>query len=276
MGAIALIGLAAGCGGANDETVVDELRVMAIVAEPPEIAPGASASVTATVADPTGVDPDVLLWTCTNLGDGCLEAAIPGQGTVVGKPVDGTLSTVATAPVEFAGVVGDGTTVLPVLVWTLACAPGVCPAIDLAASQPEAGSADADTLAAFLADPYGAAADLPLTDTSLALAQVGVSMRAEPVTNPVLTPPDGALTVVAGEYLDLAFGVEAAGATTAYGYASLGGFDAASYEVRDGAVTMRWFAPEDAGTADLWIVVNGEDGGSTVWHTQGTVGPQAL
>lgn len=268
---LALLALAPGCGGANDETVVDELRVMAIVADPPEVAPGSVATVTATVADPTAVDADVMLWTCTNLGDGCLEAAVPGQGAVVGKPAAGQISTVAAAPAEFAAVVGDGTTVLPVLVWALACAPGVCPIIDLAAAQPEAGSADADALSAFLADPYSAAADLPLTDTSLALGQVGVSMRAAPTTNPVLTPPDGALTVRAGGYLDLAIGVDAAGASTAYGYATLGGFGATAYDVVDGGATLRFFAPEDAGTAELWIVVNGEDGGSAIWHTEATV-----
>ena len=48
---LSALALGAGCGGANDETVVDELRVMAIVADPPEIAPGATATVTATVTD---------------------------------------------------------------------------------------------------------------------------------------------------------------------------------------------------------------------------------
>ena len=81
---------ALGCGaGPNDETLVDELRVLAMVAEPPEVAPGAESTVEVTVADPEGVGPDVIVWTCTDLGDGCLEAALPGFGATVGDVASG-------------------------------------------------------------------------------------------------------------------------------------------------------------------------------------------
>ena len=260
-----------GCGGANEDTLVDELRVMAVVSDPPEVAPAATTTITATVADPLGVEPDVMLWTCTNLGDGCLEAADPAQGTVIGRPVEGQLSTVVTAPVALAGVVSDGVTVLPVLLWTLACAPGVCPAIDLAAAQPAVGSAESETLAEFLADPITGAEALPLTDVSLALSQVRVSMRAAPLQNPVIVPPTDALVVGVGESVEFTIGVEFEGVTAAYGYTTNGGFSSAEYEVVDGEVKMTWFGSDEAGTADLWVVVNGEDGGSAVWHTTGSV-----
>ncbi len=270
---VVILSLLAGCMGANEDTLVDELRVMAVVVEPPEAAPGATVAITAYIADPAPDSaegaPDVLLWTCTNLGDGCLEATEPGQSTTVGAPTDGQLVTTRTVPPALAGVVGDGTTVLPLLLWTLACAPGLCPAIDLAAAAPAPDTADADTLATFLADPITGAEDLPLVGTSLALAQVAVSTRAAPLTNPVLTPPTDLPAVDVGGSVDITFTVDRAG--TAYGYTTRGGFDATEYEVVDGTVILTWFGGDEAGTADLWVVVNGADGGSAVWRGVGTV-----
>jgi hypothetical protein len=167
--------------------------------------------------------------------------------------------------------VSDGVTVLPVLLWTLACAPGLCPAIDLAAAQPAPGSAESEALAEFLADPITGAEDLPLTDVSLALSQVRVSMRAAPLQNPVIVPPTDALVVGVGESLEFTLGVEFEGVTSAYGYTTNGGFDAAEYEVVDGEAKMTWFGSDVAGSADLWVVVNGEDGGSAVWHAVASV-----
>lgn len=262
-----------GCGGPNDETLVSEVRVMAVVAEPPEVAPGATSTLTVYVADPLDEAPDAMLWTCADLGDGCLEAAEPGQGTTVGAPENGTLVTTRTAPPAFAGIVGDGTTVIPVPTWALACVPGACPAVDLAAAAPDPGTADADALGAFLADPTDGMKDLPLTGTSLALTLLSVSMRAEPVTNPAITPASSdPLTVATGESVPLTFTLDGgAGALTAYGYTTAGGFDMTEYAVEDGAVTLTWIAPEDPGEATLWVVVNGEDGGSAVWTSVATV-----
>jgi hypothetical protein len=268
---VVILSLLAGCMGANEDTLVDELRVMAVVVEPPEAAPGATVAITAYIADPDsdGSAPEVLLWTCTNVGDGCLEAAEPGQGTTVGAPTDGQLVSTRMVPPALAGVVGDGTTVLPLLLWTLACAPDLCPAIALAAASPEADTADADTLATFLADPITGAENLPLVGTSLALAQLAVSTRAAPLTNPVLTPPAALPSVAVGGSVDITFTVDRAG--TAYGYTTRGGFDATAYEIVDGTVILTWFGGDEAGSADLWVVVNGVDGGSVVWRGVGTV-----
>lgn len=268
---VVILSLLAGCMGADEDTLVDELRVMAVIVEPPEAAPGVTVAITAYIADPApdpdGAAPEVLLWTCTNLGDGCLEATEPGQGTTVGAPTDGQLVTTRIVPPALAGVVGDGTTVLPLLLWTLACAPELCPAIDRAAAAPD--TADADTLAAFLADPITGAEDLPLVGTSLALAQLSVSTRAAQLTNPVLTPPSELPSVDVGGSVDVTFTVDRAG--TAYGYTTRGGFDATGYDIVDGTVTLTWFGGDEAGTADLWVVVNGIEGGSVVWRGVGTV-----
>ena len=140
--------LLTGCGGPNSETLVDQLRVMAVVAEPPEVAPGASATLTAYIADPNDEAPTSMMWTCTDLGDGCMEAAEPGLGATVAAPEGGVVSTTRTAPMALAGIVGDGATVLPIPLWTLACADGLCPVIDDVA----AGSTSED-VTSFLNDP---------------------------------------------------------------------------------------------------------------------------
>ena len=261
--------LLAGCGGPNEETLLDELRVIAVVAEPPEVAPGATTTLTATTVDPAGVGPDVLLWTCTDLGDGCLEAAAPGFGATLATPVDGAVVTERAAPVELGPLVADGTTVLPVFTWALACAPGVCPVVDLAASDPAPGTADGDTLAAWLADPIGGMADLPIEGTSLALTTLGVSTRAEPLVNPTVTPRFEALAATPEGSAQLPFTVEAG--ATAWGMTTAGGFDRASYDVVDGAVTLTWIAPEEPGDVDLYVVVNGAEGGSALWRGAATV-----
>ncbi len=260
------------CGGPDEDTLIDELRVVAITAEPPEVAPGASSTLTTTVVDPTAAGADLLVWTCTNLGDGCLEAATPGMGTTVGTPVDGQLVTERAAPVELAAIVGDGETVLPVFTWALACVPGLCPILDLAAAAPAPGSADGDALAALLVDPFTMMEDLPLQGTSLALTTLSVSSRAEPVVNPVLTPTFEAISAAPEAAATLGFDVVAG--ATAYGYTTLGGFEMPAYDVVEGHVDLTWFAPADASsgdTAEFYVVVNGPDGGSALWRGSGSI-----
>ena len=265
--------LLVGCGGPDEDTLIDELRVIAITAEPPEVAPGASTTLTATVVDPAQAGADLLLWTCTDLGDGCLEAASPGMGTTLGTPTDGQLLTERTAPVELAGIVGDGVVLLPVFTWVLACVPGLCPIVDLAAGAPEPGSADGDALAALLADPFTMVADLPLQGTSLAVATFSLSSRTAPVTNPLLTPTfDG---VSAAPEAAAMLGFDVVGGAQAYGYTTLGGFEMPAYDVVDGHVDLTWYAPVDGtpGQAvEFYVVVNGPDGGSAMWRGTGSVG----
>lgn len=263
--------LLVGCGGPNEETLLDELRVLAVVLEPPELAPGESTTVSAVVVDPLAEGVEALIWTCADLGEGCLEAAAPAQGSTVATPVDGVISAEIAVPSALAGAVADGETVLPVPLWTLVCAPGLCDVIALAASAPAVGSEDAQPLSAFLADPSAAMAELPLSGTSLALTLLRVSQRADPITNPVLTSTLTALTAAPEESVDIPLTVASADTTTAYGYATGGGFDGTDAPVVDGTVTLTWIAPEEEGTYDLYIVVTGEDGGSAVWQMVATV-----
>lgn len=258
--------LLAACGGPSDETRVEELRVMAAVMTPPEAAPGAEVGVEVHLLDPVGDGAEVLLWTCLDLGDGCLEAQAPGLGTTVAAPEAGVVRTTRTAPAELAAFL-DAETVLPVPLWALACAPGVCPVIDAARAAPDPGSAEADALATQLADPTAWLAELPMQGVSLGFGTIGVSLRAEPVTNPRLVMVHEALEPVdAGGSFDLSVLVEAEGEVTVWGYATGGGFGAPADEVQDGMATLTYFAPEDPSEVEVLLVAVGADGGSAVWR----------
>lgn len=247
--------------GPDEETLVDEVRVVALTADPPEAAPGTEVALTAWVGDPEGVDPDVLLWTCLDLGKGCAEAAAPGFGVTRGKAVDGVLATTRVAPAELAPLVADGETVLPVPTWVLACAPGLCPLVELVDAEP--GSDAAAEAAALLADPFGMMEDLPMEGVSLGFATLDVSTRAAPVTNPSLGVVDGEVVAAPGGEVDLVFTTDAA---EVWAYTTAGGFGMPAVAPVDGAATHTWYAPEEAGEATLWAVALGAEGGATVWR----------
>jgi hypothetical protein len=249
--------------GPGVETLIDDLRVVAIVAEPPEVAPGATSTLTATVADPTEEGVELLMWTCTDLGEGCVEGESAEPGTWPASPevTDGLASVSATVS-PFLSAIVDDTEALPlVTVWALACAPGICPTADeLSAEQ--------------LADPSDLMATLPLEGVALSVASLWTSMRTEPHQNPLLAPDfDSTLTVAPGEEVDLDFLVTRLGDETAelslYGYASAGGFALPTSPVIDTSpATRTYFAPEDAVSGDvidLWVVLVDDLGGAAVW-----------
>lgn len=259
-----------GCGaGPNEETLVPDVRVMAAVAEPPEVGAGESVEVAVHLFDPAGEGIEGVLWTCLDLGDGCLEAALPAVGASLLDPVDGVATVTRAVPAELAPLVADGTTVLPVPVWVLACAPGVCPLVAAVAAAPEPGTAEAEALAADLADPTAWMAELPIEGVSLGFTTVGVSARpeAERARNPAATvaAPGPYGVEVEGE---LEVRMRADLEVTWWAYTTLGGFDAPSRDADpDEEVGFTFYAPEEAGTAEVLFLAVTEDGGQTVWRT---------
>lgn len=264
MHALVLLALT-GCGGPNEETLVDELRVLSMIADPPEATPGATVTLDTLVVDPAGEGADVLIWSCTDLGDGCVEPAfgLPFW-TTAQLEATGTVSLSVTVPAALAPAVTEEAVPL-VGLYALACTPGTCAVVDDALG----GNVDVDVLA----DPFGLMEELPITGTSLATRRLDVSASAEPHLNPVVTLLE---EPVPGETVTLAF--ELAGETgdnpQAWGYATGGGFDAPSYAIEDGAVTLTWAVPaEDAesglldegGGADVWVVFNDDLGGAALW-----------
>ena len=63
------------CGGPNDETLVDELRVLSMVSNPPEVIPGETYVIQHLTHIPLGTGSERITWPCTFDGTGCAEAA---------------------------------------------------------------------------------------------------------------------------------------------------------------------------------------------------------
>lgn len=175
-----MILLSACTPGPVAETLVDELRVMAIVAEPMEVVPGGSTTLTVHVADPRAEDPEGLVWV---------------EAPVRADPVDGVLQVAVAAP--------DAAGVAPA--WALVCAAGLCGVME---------EEDPD-----VSDPEGLVARYPLEGVSLALGGFLVADTPVGLTNPVLTPAFDALAVAPGGRLALPFAVEGGETAYGYGFA---------------------------------------------------------
>lgn len=254
-----------GCApGPAEPSLVRDLRVIAATVEPPEIGPDEVAAAAITVAAPLGEGVETLAWTCLDLGDGCLEAAAADWLVIGDQP---TLDLELTAP---PAAIVEQAPFLPVTLWTLACAPGVCPVIAEAEAAVVSGTLPPG-LATGLADPASWLADLPMAGVSLARRTVIVSARPVEArnTNPtlVVTPPDG-LSVGGSAELSIAATDADGDMLTAWVYATDGGFERAELPV-DAPADVVLYAPEATGTVDLWVVVEDGRGGSALWS--GTV-----
>lgn len=258
------------CGpGPRDETVVDELRVLAVVADPPELGPGETAGVEIHVADPDNDGFEAIAWSCVPVeGRGtCLEDAFDvGDRLALFPDGDPVLTTSVTAPAALGAFLDAGPLAVPV--WVLACAPGLCPAIDLARQAP-ADEPAPEALRALLAAPNDLLGDLPQTGVSLAAWGVTVTdlPQEERALNPILTVGELPRVVEVDAVLEVPIAVDAASEVTAYAYTTGGGFDAPGYPVdpQTGAI-LTWYAPAEPGAVEVWIVVQDEDGGSAVQH----------
>jgi hypothetical protein len=252
---VASLALLAGCTpGPNLETLVDELRIVAIEAEPPVAVPGDMVTLTVHVADPEDVSPDVGLWTCTGFGGICLEESAE---RMVRPEGDAPLfSAQVRVPLESMAVVQE---VGEIGLWGLACPADTCPEY-----FPE-GTDSVDP--ELLADPFTALEELPLEGISLVRKSIAlVETSGETLTNPTLTPDfEIPTTIGQAEELTLQFTVEGE-ASEAYGYSTAGGFTMPEEPVVDGVLTLDWFAPETSGQVTLWVIAQGNDfGGNGVW-----------
>ena len=264
--------------GPNPETLIDELRVVAAQAEPAEAAPGETLELSIWVADPDAGSGDLLVWPCTNFGEGCLEAEASAAGDGIGPQLvelsaDQPMSMEMEVPAVLAGILAslepeevfEGS-----LLWMLACAPGVCPVIE----EVRGGTSDWDVLGA----PLDWLGTLPMTGVSLAYLPLALSFRdpAERPINPELSPEfDQPPSALAGEASTLRFLVadideEGVG----YGYASAGGFSNTEFAWRDGGIELDWYAPVDGVAGDvvqLWVVYRAVAGGVAVWTGEASV-----
>lgn len=260
----AALGLVA-CGGPNEETLLDELRVLAMVPAAPELGPAEQTTVFTRVVDPTQAGFRSLVWSCTSLGEGCLEDQ-EGRSLALGKSAAGLIQTEITVSPALAAVATEEPLPL-VAVWALACEDGLCPLIEAV----EAGeSVDPD----LLASPLDWLDTLPMEGVSLAFTTLSVSSRPadERHPAPTLSATLASEVVAPGETLSLdalaqgTLGAEA----KIWGYAEDGGF-AGTDERPDetGAAILDWVAPEEPGEVALYLVLVDGLGGSALW--EGTV-----
>ena len=256
-----------GCGGPNQETLLDELRVLAMVPEAPEVAPGESTTLRTRGVDPAQGGAEVLVWTCTSLGEGCIEDE-EGRSVQVMTPTDGWVETPVGASAAL-GFVASEEPIPLIAVWALACAEGLCPLID----DVQAGAEVDPTL---WSDPLDWMDTLDMVGVSLAVNTLSVSTRdpalrhvaptlsLQSTVDPVAPLGTLSLTAVASGTL----GPEA----RVWAYTEGGGFVSTDERPDEsGSVTFEWVAPDEAGVVPLYLVLVDDLGGSALWEGEALV-----
>lgn len=228
--------LAACEDGPSEETLVDDVQVIAAVAEPLVVAPGESWTLETHVADPKERGAEVLLWAC--LDEECQTERVTPEDEIA------TLDVVSAVPIPL---------------WILACDPGIC---ELDDPDP-----------ADLLDPFSWMQRLPLEGVSLSTRQVNLveePIEPAPVNPSILAePPISKLEGVRkGDKRVLDFQVE--GASIAWAFSTGGGFERPSFDVADdGSVSLVWYAPEKRSSVRLYVVFESEElGGTVVWRDE--------
>ena len=270
---IALMMALVGCGETSPETLVDELRVLASVATPPEVRPGETFTYESYAANPEEEALESLTWVCTNLGEGCLEAG-GGALSLHTETHDGlapswerTLSVSA----GLAPILIETGALSASQVWTLTCTAGTCPLID------DVGSADgsdgwSDELADQLANPLDWMSELPMEGVSLAYQVLTASLSDSPHQNPSLEPDaDNPSELSRGTAFELTFDVDGVFSDQAqlYGYVSAGGFKTLNTFIEPGeTVTIKGTTPESGDSIRVWAILVDGFGGVGVWTSE--------
>lgn len=254
-----------------DNSRVESLQVVTVVAEPPEVTPGSTFTLTAWVANPTELEIDLLLWSCTAVGGACVEAGpVPRPLTEWAKVVRGASGS-ETVRFDVPSILGvgleDGSTPVTFIVWALACESGRCPVIDDVASNPEPASAEWTRVSQDLATPDRWLREVSLDRASLALRRMLLSVRPleERNLNPVVaTDAPEVIEVETGSSVTWSF--SAIDGVEARLFSTTGGFGTGGLAMTSGNVRPRWLAPKVPGTSELWVVVEDGAGGATVWN----------
>ncbi len=265
-----MILLLACANGPAPETLIDELRAVAVLAEPPEASAGETVALDAVMVDPLEEGFEVLTWTCTSTGEDCLESSGEERWTglsLVDDPESDTISTTYTVPEALSSALSEEP--LPLVGhWTLACVPGLCPVFDLARAD------DTEALREALSDPTAWLAELPFEGVSLSLRTLYLSTRedGERLENPTVTcePEGGELTATAGDSLLFTCAVSGDFELEAglWGYTTAGGWglDFTPLTSAETVQDYRWFAPEEGGsTVPIWVVIIDGRGGVGLW-----------
>ncbi len=252
-----------GCDmGPDTTTLLADIQVVMVRSDPPALGAGQVATLETLIVDPQERGLEVMQWTCTFAGEGCLEPQFsmeesdPWPGLVyqdTGR-FEGTL----VASPALSEVLGPEP--VPLLsVWTLACEPGLCPLMD----------AEGDALMEGLEAPSDLLKDLPIYGVSLSQRRIRVAGIPLDATNPTMAcegPEQGVVEeemafscTVEGEFADQA---------ALYGYATAGGWQGQFVQILEGMVRVdySYFPSEESGPVDLFLVLQDGNGGSALWE----------
>jgi hypothetical protein len=275
------------CGGPSLETRVEELRVMVIQTETAEFFPNQSIDVNLLIPNPKGKEATALYWTCTNLGNGCIEKEYyqeTGQNwggilSIAENPI-GTVT--LDIPPPLTAIVSE----LPnsevfgaTLLWVLACENDLCPIIE----DWENGDPDFESMS----DPFSLLKDLPIQGTSLAYRPLLMSQRdeSERVKHPTLTytGEDNISISKPSDNFILPFGYNLNRLTNNqdslyFSYATQGGFST-NERIRtliseeDGSFESEWFGSEDMikGESLLMVILENGEGGLSFWTSTANI-----
>lgn len=276
---VLVLGLIA-CGGPIEETLVDELRVVAAVPDRPEVAPGESFGVDVFAVDPADQGLESLVWVCTPTGppgEPCLESlAGTTNGWAAAVDAEGRAEGLQVAP-ALAGALSGELEEVEIPIWVLTCEPGLCPLIQQAPSL-YAIDVSWDGVVPQLNDPPSVVRELPMQGVALTRRSVLVSLRPPDARNqhPVIqVAPTDPIEAPADSEAPFVLTVADDEPTSGFGYTTLGGFDAIEVEAEEGELEVSWFPGEEAEAgdeADLYVVVSDGRGGEAVWRGSGTVG----
>ena len=277
--AILLLGLGA-CGGPSEETLIDELRVVASIPSTPEVAPGEAFGVQVTIADPSNGGFDALTWMCTTVGppgSPCLESQRGNTaGWVSRVDAEGTAQDLV-VDAAVGGLLMNETEEVRTTLWTLTCEPGECSIISGAPGLTSRDSAWTNTLTE-LSDPTEALKDRPLEGVSLARRSIVISNREPSSRNRhprLLEAPSEPVSAAPNSSSMLTIGASDEEQISAFAYATLGGFGQPETAVEAETVALEWFPGTESTegqSADLFVVFTDGRGGETVWTGQAEVG----
>ena len=259
-----------GCGETSPDTLVEELRAIASVAAPPEVGPAEPFEYTTYIFNPSEAPVDVWTWSCTNLGEGCLEA-LGGSESIVRTTVEGlapTLTRTLSATPALAGILPETGALTATQVWTMLCEQGTCPALDIVENKGAAEEWPEDTIA-LLSDPLAWMSDLPTDGTGLAYQLITTSLAEERHQNPsIQSSPNNPDSLQKGEPFTLEFRVSGTFTDDArlYNYISSGGFEMTDTFVNvDDCTFLNGVAPDKEESVTVWVVLLDGFGGVDVW-----------
>ena len=269
------------CGGADPDTLIPDLRVMAIRQQPAEANPFTPITVEVWVANPEQQSVDLMVWPCTSFGDDCLEAeyfseqnepwaqavSVEGSGTAlyatttlsIPPLLGGLLQEIPEEEQPFRG--GQ--------LAVLACYSGLCPIIN----RVKAGIQPTEDLK----NPADLMSNLPIFGASLAKRSLTLSNRdpALAIQHPELRPTfdlpiETSLETEVALPFEVTLNSDANEDSLIYGYATAGAFgmnDRVNNLLRssESIAELNWVSPDQSGDAQLYVIIENGVGGIDVW-----------